>query len=103
MLLLELRKKSDKSQKTVSTFSVPIIRLSPFAVCPFCFKSAQDFGIPFIDSLTADCPVHSNRPKVWAPEELCCTIRPKLRRVIGKTLLSVITPLIHTILIYTVI
>ena len=34
-----------KSQKTVSTFSVPIIRYSPVTVCPKNRTSAQDFGI----------------------------------------------------------
>ena len=53
-------------------------------------KSLQDFGIP----LTATCPVHSNLPSVWALEDpRDGRIKPKLRRVMGKTVLSVMIPL----------
>ena len=46
LLLLELLGKTEKSQKTVSTFFVTIIKYNPFAACPLFLRSAQDFGIP---------------------------------------------------------
>ena len=45
ILLGSLGSGTVKSQKTVSTFSVPIIRYNPFIVCPKYLRSAQDFGI----------------------------------------------------------
>ena len=45
LLLGSLGSAAAKSQKTVSTFSVPIMRYNPFIVCPKYLKSAQCIGI----------------------------------------------------------
>ena len=43
--------RTEKSQWTVSTFPVPIIKYNPFAACPFFLRSAHDFGIPVAATL----------------------------------------------------
>ena len=45
VILLGLVGRTEKSQNTVSTLSVPIIRYNPLATCPKYRNSAQDFGI----------------------------------------------------------
>jgi hypothetical protein len=60
----------------------------PLKVCPIRHKSSQEEAIPS----TTTCPEHSNLPSVCTPEEYSKIVLPKFRRVIGKTLLSVIIP-----------
>ena len=52
-------------------------------------RSRHDVGNPVM----ATVPVHSNLPSVWMPDEVSSCVRPKFRRVTGRTFLSVTTPL----------
>jgi hypothetical protein len=60
----------------------------PLNVCPIRHKSSQEEAIPS----TTFCPEHSNLPSVCTPDEYSKIVLPKFKRVIGKTLLSVIIP-----------
>jgi hypothetical protein len=51
-------------------------------------RSSQDVGNP----VRATDPVHSNRPSVWIPDEVSNSVRPKFKRVMGNTFLSVMIP-----------
>ena len=64
-------------------------------MCPIRHRSSQEEG----RGLTFTFPVHSNGPSVYTPEELLSIVLPKLRRVIGRMFLSVITPAYNYILI----
>jgi hypothetical protein len=38
------------------------------------------------------CPEHWNRPSVWTPDEISKCVRPKFKRVMGKSFLSLMVP-----------